>query len=176
MTEGGASTAIDDDEAGSLAQELGLLDRTAAENLMRLRDGFLNLEKWGLLVGAAVSRAAGLPTWEELTRDLATTFGVDCPARPPENVYPSIIEECLNRAESPEMFWNALADAVCGGEPSELHELLLKLPCEVFLTTYFDCLFDRAHGEFVGTSLAGGLMGACTHQESAFRDRAPAGR
>jgi len=47
--------ARDDEEL--LARELGLLVRTAAEHLLRLRYGFLRLEKWVAFIGAGVSMA-----------------------------------------------------------------------------------------------------------------------
>ncbi len=140
------------DEVELLSRELGLLDRTAAERLLRLRDGFLNLEKWVLFVGAGVSRSAGLPTWDQLTRRLAERFGVECPMQPADNAFPSILEECLSRAPTREDFWEAVADEVCRGEPGEIHDLLLQLPFQAFLTINFDCLLEHAHEQLEGVS------------------------
>lgn len=137
-----------DDEA--LARELGLLDATAARRLRYVRDGFLGADRWVVFVGAGVSRGAGLPTWDELTRQLTKAYGVECPSRPADNAYPSIIEECLKNAPTAEHFWNTVGDLVCKGEPSELHSLLIRLPFEACLTTNFDCLLDVPHGGLGG--------------------------
>ncbi|MDO8390538.1 MAG: SIR2 family protein [Actinomycetota bacterium] len=135
------------DDVDALVRELGLLDRTAANNLLSLRDRLLSLEKWALFVGAGVSKGVGLPTWNELTQRLAKSFGVPCPAKPADNAYPSILEECMTRAPCPEAFWEAVAEEVCRGEPAEIHELLMRLPFEAFLTLNLDCILDRSHGE-----------------------------
>lgn len=140
------------DDVDLLSRELGLLDRTAAERVLGLRDGFLNLEKWVLFVGAGVSRSAGLPTWDELTRHLAQRFGVECPTHPADNAFPSILEECMARAPTPEDFWEAVADEVCRGEPSEIHDLLLQLPFQAFVTINFDCLLEHSHEQLEGVS------------------------
>lgn len=137
-----------DDEA--LARELGLLDATAARRLRYLRDGFLGADRWVIFVGAGVSRGSGIPNWDELTRRLAKIYGVQCPERPADNAYPGIIEACLRNAPTEAHFWDAVADLVCGGEPSEMHALLMQLPFDACLTTNFDCLLDTSHGELNG--------------------------
>lgn len=61
-----------------------------------------------------------------------------------EDVYPDLLEECLNKAAEPADFWMAVESAVCQGEPSRLHMELARLPFKVYATTNFDCLLSDA--------------------------------
>ncbi len=135
----------------STALELGLLDANAAQLLLRLRDDLQSLRHWVALVGAGVSRGAGLPSWDELAWTLASRFGVDLPTNQIAEVnYPDLLETCLESSETSVDFWNAVADQLCGGEPTALHTLILELPFEAFLTLNVDCLLDRAHEGIAG--------------------------
>lgn len=51
----------------------------------------------------------------------------------------------MRRAPTEAHFWDTVADSVCRGEPSEMHELLMQLPFEACLTTNFDCLLEGPH-------------------------------
>jgi hypothetical protein len=134
-----------------LRLELGLLDAAAVQRLIKLRDGLQALGRWVVLVGAGVSRGAGLPSWEELTYKIAARFGVPVPGNRPvaENNYPDLLQECLSAAGTAELFWDAVADELCHGEPTETHSLLLGLPFEAFITLNLDCLLDRAHEDLL---------------------------
>jgi SIR2-like domain len=128
----------------TLARELGLLDRESAKRLRFVRDGLLT-GRWVVFVGAGVSCGAGLPSWDQLARELADVYDVTCPARIADNAYPTILADCLRQAPDAAHFWREIALRVCGGEPTEMHALVMRLPFQACLTTNFDCLLEAAH-------------------------------
>ncbi len=142
------------DEAAELVEELGLVGIRSAQNLMTLRDGIKAGEPWVVLVGAGLSADAEIPTWDGLARVAAAAVGYETEVVSfAANALPTFFEECLNKATGdgdPSVFWEAIANEVCKGDPTEAHDLLIEVPFEAYLTLNFDCLLTRRHEQLVG--------------------------
>lgn len=131
----------------SLPPELRLVGDGSAERLCALSDALRTHHKdWALLVGAGLSCDAGLPSWDTLIRGAATRFNVHVGPDVDEDNYPRVAEECLNRAATPADFWKFVEKEVCGSDVgSRLHDLVVGLPFDLYMTTNFDCLLEIPH-------------------------------
>jgi hypothetical protein len=115
--------------------------RSLAEDLgERARDGDL-----AVFLGAGVSAAAGLPTWERLLEELATRAGLDDGLRaglsglPPQDAA-ALLARALGREEL-----TAYVQERFGPGPYSLaHALIAGLPVREFVTTNYDPLVELA--------------------------------
>lgn len=129
-----------------LQDDLLLLDDLAEERLLSLADALAQGEPWALWAGAGLSCAGGLPSWSGLVRAVAKRFGVPIPGDDAEIAstnYPSILSRCL--ASGPHEFWQFIEAKLCGGTPAAVHDLMVSLPFELYVTTNYDCLLEAAH-------------------------------
>lgn len=135
----------DSAELTLMAEELDLVDSTAASRLLDLRTGLVSSEAWAVLAGAGVSKNAGVPLWDEVAEQLAVRFSVPVPHHlpMPTDSLPGVFTSCELKA--PEVFWEVVADLLCQGDPVDLHRLILDMPARVFLTVNVDCLLQRRH-------------------------------
>ncbi len=116
------------------------LENLAREFGTAARDGQL-----ALLLGAGVSAAAGLPTWQGLLEGLERGLRISYSAR----TKPSEIDRAeLIEREDKEGFQQLVADRTRKAErPSLLHALLAGLDCHEVVTTNYDLLYEQAvHG------------------------------
>lgn len=104
-----------------------------------------------VFVGAGLSAAAGLPTWEQLLRGVqAHAVAIDNTAfdiflkRGDLLEAASELEEQMGRAALQEALRSELQAS--SAVPTRTHELLTKLPLQAVITTNFDQLIERAYG------------------------------
>ncbi|GAB2776652.1 SIR2 family protein [Nocardioides salsibiostraticola] len=109
-----------------LARELG----TAARN-----------GQLALLLGAGVSAAAGLPTWQGLLDMLEQDLEISYPDNKPSEIDRA---ELIERRDK-EGFQRRVAErARKADHPSLLHALLASLDCHEVVTTNYDLLYEQA--------------------------------
>lgn len=126
--------------------DLGEHRRTRARSLAdRALSGEL-----ALFLGAGVSIAAGLPTWDGLLKRLAEGRGIDFG----ELQTPLDRAQLLRQEYEHEDFGAAVARAVTGsGRYAITHSLLAALGCTEVTTTNYDPLYERAAEDFSGSGL-----------------------
>lgn len=96
-----------------------------------------------VLMGAGVSAAAGLPSWEGLLSTLEADLGMEYPD--PDRLPSSIDRAELIERRNKEDFQQRVAATVTGvGRPSLLHALLASLDCHEVVTTNYDLLYEQA--------------------------------
>jgi hypothetical protein len=101
-----------------------------------------NREEMVLFLGAGVSRAAGLPTWDELLQQLAGDTASDQAFRE-LNVLDRA--RLLQRSKYPaDKLGLEVAARLDAAHYSLAHGLLAALPTREIVTTNFDCLFEMA--------------------------------
>src|SRR5205807_2126210 len=107
-----------------------------------------NQSRVAIFIGAGASVASGMPAWDELVGHLADELNI-----PPDVGEGRFSPRLL--AAIPQYYENrygrrALTDAVRNYVPrharkvSPIHELLAKLPCDLYYTTNFDLLLEHA--------------------------------
>lgn len=122
-----------------IADDVAAAARALAE---RARRGEL-----ALFVGAGVSMAAGLPSWEALITSIAERHGVDL----------TDVASPLDRAELLRRELGADFGAAVAQEASRVdryaitHSLLAALGCSEVVTTNYDGLYELAAGDVEGT-------------------------
>ena len=115
--------------------------REVAEQLgRRARDGQL-----AVFLGAGVSAAAGLPTWEQLLDELATRAGLDAGLRKGLSQLPPQDSAALLAAElGREELVRYVQQRFGPGPYSLAHALIAGLPVREFVTTNYDPLVELA--------------------------------
>ncbi|MDK3257944.1 SIR2 family NAD-dependent protein deacylase [Blastococcus capsensis] len=140
----------------------GPSDLAAAQRVRRGQDGAWDLpehlcelaEQLGerarrgqlaLFVGAGVSAAAGLPTWEQLVHELATRSGLDDALREGlSGLPPQDSAALLARELGSEQLEAFVAERFGPGSYALAHALLADLPVQEFVTTNYDPLVELA--------------------------------
>jgi len=98
-----------------------------------------------LFIGAGVSAAAGLPTWEELVDELAGRSGLDEALREGLSRLPPQDSAALLARELGPQKLEAFVEERFGPSPYALaHALIAALPVQEFVTTNYDPLVEMA--------------------------------
>ncbi|MGY1743424.1 MULTISPECIES: SIR2 family protein [unclassified Blastococcus] len=106
-----------------------------------------------LFVGAGVSAAAGLPTWEQLLDELATRSGLDDRLRAGLSRLPAQDSAALLARELGRDRLEAFVKERFGpGRYALAHALVADLPVQEFVTTNYDPLVELAAGD-IGRAL-----------------------
>jgi hypothetical protein len=101
-----------------------------------------------LFIGAGVSAAAGLPTWEQLVHELATRSGLDDALRAGLARLPAQDAAALLARELGAEELAAFVEERFGPGPYALaHALIADLPVQEFVTTNYDPLVELAAGD-----------------------------
>ncbi|MGY1987836.1 SIR2 family protein [Blastococcus sp. SYSU DS0669] len=101
-----------------------------------------------LFIGAGVSAAAGLPTWEQLVDELATRSGLDDALRAGLSRLPAQDSAALLARELGSAELAAFVEERFGPGPYALaHALIADLPVQEFVTTNYDPLVELAAGD-----------------------------
>ncbi len=126
----------------------GPLVRVAEELGEKARRGQL-----ALFVGAGVSAAAGLPTWEQLLDELAAASGLDDELRAGLSLMPAQDSAALLARELGRDRMEAFMEERFGpGRYALAHALVALLPVQEFVTTNYDPLVELAAAD-VGREL-----------------------
>ncbi|WP_346619326.1 SIR2 family protein [Blastococcus montanus] len=101
-----------------------------------------------LFIGAGVSAAAGLPTWEQLVEELATRSGLDGDLRAGLARLPPLDSAALLARElGPEQLEAFVTERFGPGSYALAHALIADLPVQEFVTTNYDPLVELAAGD-----------------------------
>ncbi|MCF6509763.1 SIR2 family protein [Blastococcus sp. MG754426] len=101
-----------------------------------------------VFIGAGVSAAAGLPTWEQLVDELATRSGLDDALRAGLAGLPAQDAAALLARELGAQELAAFVERRFGPGPYALaHALIADLPVQEFVTTNYDPLVELAAGD-----------------------------
>lgn len=108
----------------------------------KLSKGLAN-EQFSLFAGAGLSISAGMPSWKELLKPIASDIGLNIEE---ENDLPTLaqfyVNECGNsRGPLNEHICSMLSGVI---KPTYLHQLLAELPFFSYWTTNFDKLIENA--------------------------------
>lgn len=134
-------------QAARLARGLEPDVSAAAADAARSLAGRARRGELALFVGAGVSMAAGLPSWEELIATIANQSGVDL----------ADVRSPLDRAELLRRELGADFGAAVARETSSVdryaitHSLLAALRCREIVTTNYDALYESAARDIEGT-------------------------
>jgi len=104
-----------------------------------------------LFIGAGVSVGAGLPSWEDLTRRLASEIGYEVPPkgqRIETEVFTKVPQYFENRHGRHELISRVveLIDTT-GIKPTKNHQVLARLPIQTWVTTNWDDLLEKTLDE-----------------------------
>ncbi len=126
-----------------LAPDIGDDVVAAARSLaQRARCGEL-----ALFIGAGVSMAAGLPSWESLIASIAEQHGIGLD----DVTSPLDRAELLRRALGDDFGDAVVQEAARVRRYAITHSLLAALGCREIVTTNYDELYERAAGDLEGT-------------------------
>lgn len=100
-----------------------------------------------LFIGAGVSMAAGLPSWESLITSIADRHGVELDDLPSPLDRAELLRPALG-----EEFGDAVAEEAARVDRYAItHSLLAALGCREIVTTNYDELYERAAADLDGT-------------------------
>jgi hypothetical protein len=97
-----------------------------------------------LLLGAGVSRAAGLPTWHGLIQRLAEEFGVEGVSDSSGGLTAIDQAELIEKSADGRFQHRVAAFTKTPNRPSLLHALLAGLDCHEVVTTNYDLMYETA--------------------------------
>lgn len=105
-----------------------------------------------LFVGAGVSVWSGIPGWGRLLNDMAdfvdTQGSNSAGIRKYKDTQPLLAADLAKKELTEAQYYEFLNSAICDdtSKPAEIHQLLLNLGINCFITTNFDQLLERAIG------------------------------
>lgn len=129
-----------------LPDELQLVGDASGRRLLDLARSLTSQtieDSWAVLVGGGISAGSGVPGWEAFLREAGQRLDIAVGAIADDN-YPRLAQDCEDA--DADAFWALAEQRLCGDhEPYGAHDLLVRLPFQLFLTTNFDCLLEGPH-------------------------------
>jgi hypothetical protein len=122
-----------------------LSDQPPASLLEFISSMRIAVRPWAVIFGSGLSKGAGLPDWDDLVHQAASSFGLDNPHLFSVTNYPAALERCEGLAPTRTEFWELMTRLICKqATPSESQRHIADMPFELFVSLNQDCLLENS--------------------------------